>query len=570
MSRARWVDDLRSGARFLGALGPFVKHRLDLGTARRNLDEQLAARDRTFALILRRAIFDRAASPYRRLLDWARIEFEDVQKMLAQSGLDATLERLYDAGISLTLEEFKGWRPLLRPGFELEVRAEDFDNPLTARQYEARTGGSTSAPRRILIDPGLLAHESGYHAGFYEAARASERPLGIWQPAPPGAVGIKTALMQAKLGRPTARWFSQNQQRLGSRHTVFTRAALYTARLFGARIPTPEYTPAADAMRVAEWLAQQTANGTPAIMVTPASGGVRTCRAALETTLDISGTLFILGGEPYTDAKATVLREAGCQGFCHYAMVETGMIGLACLAGETPDDVHLVSDKIATIQRDKSVGPTRLVRALIHTTLLPTSPKVMLNVESGDYATRVDRHCGCGALPQGFRQHLHTIRSYEELTSEGMNFLGGDLLTLVEQVLPARFGGRPTDYQFVERESDGLPRVSLVVHPAVGQLDDEQVIRVVLEFLRSRGIGEEYRPGPAGAAGICCCRTIAGRWKRPFSVAFTSVMRRWKRGWWPMNVRKAARCTCRLKESSLRLCVRTARPWHQVKLEMYC
>ena len=493
MRRSRWVDELRAAAGFLSGLRPYFKTTLDLDAARRMLDAQLAARATTFALVLRRAIFEKKDSPYRRLFDWAGISYPDAEQMLVRDGLETTLERLYDAGISLTLEEFKGWRPVLRPGLELEVRQEDFDNPLTVGQYEARTGGSTSAPRRILIDPALLAHESAYHAALYAAANASDRPLGIWQPAPPGAVGIKTALMQAKLGRPTARWFSQNRLRAGSlKHAAFTRAALYTARLFGARIAMPAYTPAADAGRVAAWLAEQTRNGTPAIMVTPASGGVRACRAALEKLLDISGTLFILGGEPYTEAKAAVIHEAGCRGYCHYAMVETGMIGLACLAGETPDDVHLVSDKIATIQRDKKVGAAgAVVRALIHTTLLASSPKVMLNVESGDYATLVRRECGCGALPSGFDRHLHTIRSYEKLTSEGMNFLGADLLTLVEQVLPERFGGRPTDYQFVESDSDGLPRVSLLVHPAVGQLDGDQVVGAVLEFLRSRGIGED-------------------------------------------------------------------------------
>ena len=298
--------------------------------------------------------------------------------------------------------------------------------------------------------------------------------------------------MQAKLGRPIARWFSQSKLRGGSlKHALFARATVFTARRCGARIPVPDYTPAADAARVAAWLAQQRAKGSPAILVTPASAGVRTCRAALENALDISGTLFVLGGEPYTDAKAAVLKESGSVGYCHYAMVEAGMIGLACQAGETPDDVHLVSDKIATIERDRLVGHgDRVVRALFHTTLLPASPKVMLNVESGDYGVRVDRDCGCGALPGAFRSHLHSIRSYEKLTSEGMNFLGSDLLTLVEQVLPARFGGNPTDYQLTEREQDGLPIVSLVVSPSVGRIDDASVVRAVLDFLRNRGLGE--------------------------------------------------------------------------------
>lgn len=492
MLGTRWLSELRAAAGFLGGLRPFLQRPLDLATAHRILEAQLAAREQTFARVLQHAVFDNPPSPYRRLLQWAGITFGDVSAMLAQDGLDRTLEKLYDAGVYLTLEEFKGWRPIRRPGLDVDVRAEDFDNPLTARQYEARTGGSTSSPRRILVDLNLLEHESAYHALFYEAALASDRALGIWQPAPPGAVGIKTALMQARLGRPTARWFSQSKLRGSSlKHAIFARATVLTARTCGARIPVPQYTPAADAARVAAWLAQQRANGTPAILVTPASAGVRTCRAALDNALDISGTLFVLGGEPYTDAKAAVLRESGSVGFCHYAMVEAGLIGLACQAGDAPDDVHLVSDKIATIQRERRVGQGEsIVRALFHTTLLPASPKVMLNVESGDYGVRVDRDCACGALPAAFRSHLHSIRSYEKLTSEGMNFLGGDLLTLVEDVLPARFGGSPTDYQLVETERDGLTRVSLVVSHAVGKIDEDSVVHAVLAFLRNRGLGE--------------------------------------------------------------------------------
>jgi len=489
---ARWVDDLRAAGGFLRGLRPFLRQPLDPDDAERRLERQLAAREQTFARVLERGVFGHPASPYRALLAWAGVTLGDVHALLAHEGLDATLERLYDAGVYLTLEEFKGRQPLRRPGLELPLRAEDFDNPLTARHYAAHTGGSTSTPRRILIDLGLLEHESAYHARFYARAGARDRPLGIWQPAPPGAVGIKTALIQAKLGRPTARWFSQTRLRGGSlNHALFARAAVLAARLSGARIPTPAYTPASRAREVAAWLAEQRARGAPAILVTPASAGVRTARAALEGGLDISDTLFVLGGEPYTDAKAAVLGESGSRAGCHYAMVEAGLIGLACQAGVTPDDVHLVTDKVATIQHEIRVGRSAsVVGALFHTTLLPASPKLMLNVESGDYGVLVSRECGCGALPRGFQRHLHTIRSYEKLTSEGMSFLGGDLLTLVEQVLPARFGGRPTDYQLVEREQGGLPRVSLVVSQAVGPLEPDHAVRAVLEFLQHRGLGE--------------------------------------------------------------------------------
>ncbi|MDX6510960.1 MAG: hypothetical protein QOE36_464 [Gaiellaceae bacterium] len=409
--------------------------------------------------------------------------------MLAADGLDATLERLYDAGVSVALEEFKGLRPVERPGLELHVRAADFENPLSARQYEAHTGGSSGAARPILIDLDLLEHESAYHALFFAAAGASDGPLAIWQPAPPGAVGIKTALIGAKLGRPAERWFSQTPVRSASlRHAAFTRATIITAGAFGARVPSPEYTPTRDAARVAVWLAAKRADGMPGVLVTTASAGVRICTAALAGGLDVSGTLFVLGGEPYTREKAAIVARTGSRAACHYAMAEAGLIGVACQSPDAPDDVHLASDKIATIQRDRRVdaGGTT-VGALFHTTLLPASPTVMLNVESGDYGVREERDCGCGVVPAAFRSHLHTIRSYEKLTSEGMNFLGCHLLGLLEHVLPNRFGGHPTDYQLVEREHEGLPTVSLVVRQAVGDLDDVEVVGAMLDFLRSRG-----------------------------------------------------------------------------------
>jgi hypothetical protein len=45
------------------------------------------------------------------------------------------------------MEEFKGRRPIARPGLELPVSPEDFDNPLLERHYEASTGGSKGRAR---------------------------------------------------------------------------------------------------------------------------------------------------------------------------------------------------------------------------------------------------------------------------------------------------------------------------------------------------------------------------------------------------------------------------------------
>ena len=61
-------------------------------------------------------------------------------------------------------------------------------------------------------------------------------------------------------------------------------------------------------------------------------------------------------------------------------------------------------------------------------------------------------------------------------------------MTLVEEVLPSRHGGGPEDYQLVEEEgSDGLPRVTLIVSPRLGELDDEQMLETAFAYLSAQG-----------------------------------------------------------------------------------
>ena len=118
-------------------------------------------------------------------------------------------------------------------------------------------------------------------------------------------------------------------------------------------------------------------------------------------------------------------------------------------------------------------------------TLLPTTPKLMINVDCGDYSTVISRSCGCMVGELGYAVHLHTVRSYDKLTSEGMNFLGSNLLRLVEEVLPPRFGGSPMDYQLVETDEGGLPKVEVLVSPGVGHIREADVVETIVGFLNS-------------------------------------------------------------------------------------
>ena len=91
------------------------------------------------------------------------------------------------------------------------------------------------------------------------------------------------------------------------------------------------------------------------------------------------------------------------------------------------------------------------------------------------------RSCGCPLEGIGWTTHLHTIRSFEKLTAGGMMFLDADVIRVLEEVLPARFGGGPTDYQLVEDEAgDGRPRLRLLVRPEVGPVDADALARAFL------------------------------------------------------------------------------------------
>jgi len=55
------------------------------------------------------------------------------------------------------------------------------------------------------------------------------------------------------------------------------------------------------------------------------------------------------------------------------------------------------------------------------------------------------------------------------------------VVRVLEEVLPARFGGSPADWQLVEIEGpDGRPRLRLIADPAVGPLDPQAVAETFL------------------------------------------------------------------------------------------
>jgi hypothetical protein len=231
--------------------------------------------------------------------------------------------------------------------------------------------------------------------------------------------------------------------------------------------------------------------------MTYAGSAVRLCQVAHAAGIDLAGARLEMSGEPVTSARVAAVRRTGAAVSVHYGSSEVGChIGYGCLRPKASDDLHLLHDMVAVIQPGTAARDHGLpARALLFTSLRAPTPFVLLNVSIGDAADLDRGPCACPLDALGWTTHLRNVRSFEKLTAGGMNLLDLDAIRILEEELPARCGGGPGDYQFVEQEDEnGEFLMRLLVHPEVGAEPDE-VHRVFLD-----AVAREPGVGPAIAA----------------------------------------------------------------------
>lgn len=473
-----WFAEVGMYLRFSAALRGFLRHTMTLDQAREIVQQRLASRGETFLKVAGRSIYGIPRSPYLALLRHARCEFGDLQTLVRKAGLEGALETLRDQGVYSAFEEFKGRAPIARPGLELPVTAHDFDNPFLVTHFVAESGGSTGVRTRVPHDLDQYASLSPLTMVARAAYDALDAPLAVWRGILPDGSGINNILYAAYYGRPPEKWFSPFKP-FGAKNPKYTLATYYfcvQSRLYGSRIPFPEFVPAEQAVVVARWAAGAARRHGKSVVSTTVSRALRTSLAAQENGIDLTGVVFFGGGEPVSPDKARGIEKSGARLAPQYAMSEAGRIGNGCPRALDCTDVHLAKDSFA------------IIRSPFHiTTLLTSAPKIMLNVEMDDHGTIEDRECGCLWGELGFTTHLRGIRSFKKLTVEGATLLATDMIRILEHDLPARFGGSPLDYQLIEQEDDGgLTRLFLVIDPAVTIAAEQEVVAEVMRALRKK------------------------------------------------------------------------------------
>lgn len=485
----RLVDDLKTYARFAWGLQGYLRQSLTLDQAKEILQRRLADRETAFLRVVERAVYGYPRSPYLPLLKQAGCTLGDLQALLKAQGLEATLRALREAGVYITFEEFKGRAPIIkRGGLEYPVQASDFDNPFLSHSFYLQSGGSTGVGTRVPLDLDFIADRSPGVMWLYAAHGVFGAPALSWRGILPDPTGVMGHLIETRAQALSRRWFTPLTEReAGSefKHRLATWYIVAMGRLLGKPFPWPEPLPLDQAVVLARLAVDYVKTHGRCLIRTGVSRATRIALAARDAGLDLSGVKIIGGGEPPTLAKMKAIAEVGARFIPTYAFTEAGQIAVGCVTPVDENDLHLQSDSLALIQSSRPVpGFDLSVDAIYYTTLLTSAPKIMLNIESDDYGVIERRSCGCVLGELGFHDHIREVRSFRKLTGEGVTLVGSEMVHVLENVLPARFGGTPLDYQFQEEEDgQGFTRLILAISPRVVIADEAEVVQVVLEAL---------------------------------------------------------------------------------------
>lgn len=494
------ISDLVKYARLAYDLRDFLKQRISLEQSKQVLSARVRNRERNFLSLIKKGIYGYNKSPYLKLLRIAGCEFGDIEEAVKKDGIETTLQKLLTEGVYLSWEEFKGKRDVVRGTNRFRFKDTDFYNPYLAGHYEVRSSGSRSAGTRALFDLKHRLETTYYLPVMLVVHDAFDVPMGQWYPELPSVAGISHMLRHWLIGQPVVKWFSpvtEGQTRASLRDRLATRYIVYGGRVWGAKLVAPEHVGLTEAVKVAQWIAKTKRDFGGCSLSCMVSLGVMVCQAAMKHRLDIEGTHLFVAGEPVTEAKREQMEAVGVSVAPMYHITEVGFIGCGCPSAGATDDVHLFHDSVTLIQRNRKVEHTDIfVDSFLFTSLLPSSPMIMLNVESDDYGVVHTESCGCLFEKLGFTRHMRHIRSFGKLTGSGMTILGSDFVRILEEVLPQKYGGAATDYQLVEEEDNqGRTRLSLVINPSVGDIDERKVIDTVINELRKGVHGGKLASG---------------------------------------------------------------------------
>ncbi len=446
------------------------------------ISRQLENRESAFLDTLRRVVFDNPAHPYCQMFQLARCSHQDFADLVQRNGLETALHRVRAAGVWLSYDEFKGHIPIVRNGREIPGASSSFRNPLAQGMVRYVTSGSRGKAVASYRSSEFTLHQEAMYEIVVREFDLKQRAQVILRPTLPSVLGLQYCAFIARKGHRLEGWYSSGQSGM---YAPATAALVMIARAEGCRIPFPTVLRDNDFSPAAARVARLCKEGVPCLVSGPASPSVRLAAAALDRGLDIRGTLFLVSGETLTGAKRAVIEQAGGKPFARYGISEMGSVGHGCRHMNEGNCVHLFSNALAAISHRRRAPLSDLeVDSLLYTALLPTAPLVLINFEVNDSGVLERANCDCEFSRAGLHWRIRDIVSFGKMTGHGMTLMGTDLVRLLEQVLPARLGGRPGDFQLIEHERSVQTGVQLRVSPRVRGSSPEKIRQCFLDEIR--------------------------------------------------------------------------------------
>lgn len=485
---AQTVAEAGQLARLTRDLPAFLRRPIGATEAAARTRARLADREALFLASAERAIYGHPRSPYLRLLRHAGCEAGDLRMLVRREGVEGALVALAARGVYVTFDELKGRREAVRGSARFRFSPRDFDSPLVRPHYVTYTGGSRGVPVQVPRSLPYVEELTSSRSVSLAAFGLDGQPHAFWLTNP-----MTTMLMSMKAGSDALLWVHALRRfplkgRLGAR---YLRAM---GRLIGQPMPPPRFLPPEQLPGLARWVGRRLREHGPFVFDCVPSSAVRLAVAAHAAGISLAGLSFCLQSEPLTRARHAHIAAAGARRVVHYTSIEMSGLAASCAASPEADDLHVFTDRYAIVERERPLtdgGPT--VRALLVTTLTPTVATVALNTEPGDYARMERRACGCSLGDLGLTTHLSEVRSFEKLSGEGVTFVRSNVLPIIEEVLPARFGGTAVDYQLCEEEGpDSTTRMVLRVSPSVGDVDEAALKATLLEHLAVGGLVDRH------------------------------------------------------------------------------
>src|SRR6266849_641809 len=195
------ISSIRKSSRLLFGLKEYLKDTISIEESKEIIRSRMVSREELFLHILKKGIHENTNSPYLKLLQLAKIEFNDVKSMTLRVGIEETLRNLRDEGVYLTHQEFKCIKGVVRKGREFRFYEEDFNNPYLSTYYEVESGGTRSAGTRTMIDLDFLQSIAIYDSIAFNVADVMKYPLALWTPILPSNLGISCLFRFTKIGK---------------------------------------------------------------------------------------------------------------------------------------------------------------------------------------------------------------------------------------------------------------------------------------------------------------------------------------------------------------------------------